>query len=345
MHRVAREARPGVRGDRDEELRRAVLGDAIRRGRDVAPAAIALALHADGIGAERQVELERERLVRRTERREGDGRVLEDAVLAVAEHPAQRVAAGGRPQRAERAVTDDGLGVHRLARAVDTALGEHGGRFGAARVAPRALDVELPRREVGIPAIHRHDGAIGAEGGGDVAVESTAAPLALVAFGFCGDGRGGIALQAAQAREPSRVGGRRGARLPFGVVQRDARAGARLAVAHSRHPHGGLAHADFGVDREVGDLHHRQRLPAITRGVDLRAGDTDQLQRPGSRPRGVCRREAHAGDARDVGAVDHAEPPHGRGAPEIGPEVLPRARRRERPRLERLGDGHHGDDK
>ena len=162
MHGVAGEARPGVGGDGDEELRRAVLGDAIVGSRHGAPAAVTLALHAHGIRAQRQIDFQRDGLIGGAERRQRDRGVLEHALLAVAEHPAQRVAAGGRPQRAERAVTDDGLGVHRLAGAVDTALGEHGGRFGAARVPPRALDVELPRREVGVPAVHRHDGAIGA---------------------------------------------------------------------------------------------------------------------------------------------------------------------------------------
>src|SRR5439155_1269833 len=82
VHRVARQAWPRVGRDGDEEFRRAVLGDAVGRRRRVAPAAVALALHADGISAERQVGLQRERLVGRAERRYGDGRVLEDAAPA-----------------------------------------------------------------------------------------------------------------------------------------------------------------------------------------------------------------------------------------------------------------------
>ena len=345
MHGVARQAWPRVGRDGDEEFRRAVLGDAVGRRRRVAPAAVALALHADGISAERQVGLQRERLVGRAERRYGDGRVLEDAVLAIAEHPAQRVAARGRTQRPQRAVAHDRFRVDRLAGTVDTAFGEHRGGFGAALVAPRRLDVELPGREVGVPAVHGHHGAVRPEGRRHVPVEPPAASvLALVALRSRGRPRRGVGLQPAEAGEPLGVGDGVGARLSLRVVERDARPAAGLAVADARDPHHGFGEADAGVDGEVRDLHHRQRLPAVAGGVDAGTGDADQLQRPGSRARGVGRGQAHTRYAGHVGAVDDAEaPPHRGRLHERGPEVGPRTGGRERPRLERLRHSDDGD--
>ena len=65
-------------------------------------------------------------------------------------------------QSAECAVAKDRLGVHALAGPIDAALGEHRAGEREALVAPRAVDVEAPRREVRVPAVDRRHGTVAA---------------------------------------------------------------------------------------------------------------------------------------------------------------------------------------
>src|SRR5206468_10399735 len=95
-----------------------------------------------------------------------------------------------------------------------------------------------------------NDGTVGPERRADVAVEPT-----VVAALLAGCGR--VGLEPRQARESLGVRGRGRAGPAAAIVQGHARPGSRAAVAHSRHPHHALFHADPRVHPEIRDLHDR----------------------------------------------------------------------------------------
>src|SRR5207247_10528563 len=70
-------------------------------------------------------------------------------------------------------------------------------------------------------------------------------------------GCGRVGLEPRQARESLGVRGRGRAGPAAAIVQGHARPGSRAAVAHSRHPHHALFHADPRVPPEIRDLDER----------------------------------------------------------------------------------------
>src|SRR5690606_32529883 len=99
------------------------------------------------------------------------GPLAQDAALAVVEDPAERISRGRGAERAERSLTHDRLGVDRLPRSVDPALGEDRGGRRFALSAPGARDVEAPGREVRVERVDPDDGAVVAQRRDHVALE------------------------------------------------------------------------------------------------------------------------------------------------------------------------------
>ncbi len=251
--------------------------------------------------------------------------------------------AGGR-QRAERPVADDGLGVDRLAGAVDPALGEDGAGGGGALLAPRVVDPELVRGKVGVVVVDPHQGAVGAQARGHVALEGPAAPLPALLTVRSRPGRGTRA-EAGERGDPPLVRAGGGAQAPPVVVQLHLHPGARAAVAHAGHPHDALVHPDPRVHRQVGDLDQGQGGPFLAAEVHPAAGDPDGEQRPVRTAGRVGGREAHPGDGAAVLRVAHGDaPPRGAGGEALRPGLVPPApAAAQEAGLQRVGDRREGD--
>ena len=317
--RVAREARRRVGCDIHEELGGPVLGHAIARAVKVDPAPLTPEADRDFIVPERKARRQRESLVGRPEGRQSDRGVAHGSVFPVREHPAQRVARRGRPERAERAVAHHGFGVNGFAGAVNAALGEHRARGGEALVAPSARDVEAPRGEVRVVSAHRNEGPVSPERGADIAVEPGVVATLV-------RGGGGVGLEPRKARESLGIRGRGRAGPATAVVQGHARSGSRAAVAHTRHPYDGLFHADARVHAQVRDLHDGGRLALYPRlaahGVGPWARDADGGESRIAGSRGVVGRDADAGHHGSVGVALHRYVARRGTGGELGPQFL-----------------------
>ncbi len=165
--RVPREPRSRIGAHVHQELGRTVFGDAIIRLGDVGPASLAAKLDRDLVGAEPRGGGHGKRQIGGAEGGEPGDRLLEHApallALPIAEHPPKRVGRGWQAQPAQQAGADDGLGVERLARSVDAALGEHRRRQRKTIASPGGVYVEPPRAQVRIVLTDPDDRTIGSE--------------------------------------------------------------------------------------------------------------------------------------------------------------------------------------
>src|SRR5688500_8570620 len=136
-----------------EKLRRTILGHPIERVCDRPPFSLPLCLDLYAVLTDRGRCRKLERLIRRAERRRANGPLTNHTLLAIVEDPFDGIARLRDTQCAKGAVAEDGFGVNALAGTIDPALGEHGACEWDPLVAPRAVDVEAPWREVRVVAV------------------------------------------------------------------------------------------------------------------------------------------------------------------------------------------------
>ena len=292
---IARKAGCGIGGGRHQELRRPVLRHPVVGGGEVLPLASALELQPHRVAAERRARRDGDALGGGAERRRRDGDLAQRAPFAVLEDPVQAVGACRHGERAEVAVPHDGLGVDRLARAVDAPLGEDRRRERVAVGAVGGADVEAPRRKVGVVAGDAGEGLVVAITRHDVPLEAVLLAAARVRD------------VGTQDRDPVGGGAGGGADLPGGAVERHRGARPRLAVGHARDPDHAAGEADLGVHGEVGHLHDGVGLVGLPVLGERRAGDLHQLQDGRAGPLHVVQRQLDAEDAHPIARPGHPD--------------------------------------
>ncbi len=130
-HGVAGMPHAAVSSHTHQKLRCTILGDAIGRRCHLDPLTRALELADDPISPERRPGRDRESLICGPELREGHRRVAKrsgflSTLWSRFKDPPQRVTRKRRFECAQGTAPDDRLGIHRLARTIDVALGEQG---------------------------------------------------------------------------------------------------------------------------------------------------------------------------------------------------------------------------